>query len=143
MKTGKKTYRNMSDFVICNSVKDRSLAYVLDNNDFLTLVNNYCQPSKGDYVFIKDIKTALEEDIDYYSLLSKYNKKQLTVPKLKKRLQEDAQLGSFFKNRIMINKKEVYNVLLHYKLKVVEKEEVKPKCELSDSESDEDVDFED
>ena len=136
MKTGEKTYSNMSDFVLCKAVKDRSQAYVLDNNDFLTLVNNYCEPCKGEYVFVKDIKTALEEDVDYYSLLSKYDKKQLTVPKLKKRLQEDAQLGSFFKNRIMINKKEVYNVLLHYKLKVVEKE--KPKCELSDSESDED-----
>ena len=147
MKTGKKTYSKMSDFVICNSVKDRSLAYVLDNNDFLTLVNNYCEPSKGDYVFVKDIKTALEEDADYYSLLSKYDKKQLTVQKLKKRLQDDAQLGSFFKNRIMINKKEVYNVLLHYKLKsekeevVVEKEKEKPKCEIKDSESDEDVDL--
>ena len=141
MKTRNKTYSNMSDFVLCKAVKDRSQAYVLDNNDFLTLVNNYCEPSKGDYVFVKDIKTALEEDIDYYSLLSKYDKKQLTVPKLKKRLQEDAQLGSFFKNRIMINKKEVYNVLLHYRLieKEVEKEE--PKCELSDSESDEDVDL--
>ena len=139
MKTENKHYNNMSDFVICKSVKDRSLAYVLDNNDFLTLVNNYCEESKNDYVFVKDLKNAIEEDADYYSLLSKYDKKQLTVQKLKKRLQEDAQLGSLFKDRTQINKKEVYNVLLHYKLKVAE--EVKKECQLSDSESDEDVDL--
>ncbi len=143
MKTENKNYSKMSDFTICESVKKRSQAYVLDNNDFLTLVNNYCEPSKDDYVFVKDIKQAMEEDADYYSLLSKYDKKQLTIQKLKKRLQEDAQLGSFFKDRIQINKKQVYNVLLHYKLKEVEKEveEVKKECVLSDSEDDEDVDL--
>lgn len=139
MKTEKKNYSNMSDFVICESVKKRSQAYVLDNNDFLTLVNNYCEPSKNDYVFVKDLKNAIEEDADYYSLLSKYDKKQLTVQKLKKRLQDDAQLGSLFKERTQINKKEVYNVLLHYRLIV--KEEVKKEWPLSDSESDEDVDL--
>jgi len=141
MVTEKKHYNNMSDFIICESVKKRSQAYVLDNNDFLTLVNNYCEPSKNEYVFVKDLKNAIEEDADYYSLLSKYDKKQLTVQKLKKRLQDDAQLGSLFKERTQINKKEVYNVLLHYRLIV--KEEVKKECELSDSESesDEDVDL--
>jgi len=143
MKTENKNYSKMSDFTICESVKKRSQAYVLDNNDFLTLVNNYCEPSKGDYVFVKDIKQAMEEDADYYSLLSKYDKKQLTIQKLKKRLQDDAQLGSFFKDRIQINKKQVYNVLLHYKIKEVEQEveEVKKECVLSDSEDDEDVDL--
>ena len=143
MKTENKNYSKMSDFTICESVKKRSQAYVLDNNDFLTLVNNYCEPSKGDYVFVKDIKQAMEEDVDYYSLLSKYDKKQLTIQKLKKRLQEDAQLGSFFKDRIQIKKNQVYNVLLHYRLIVKEVEEVEEnkECVLSDSEDDEDVDL--
>jgi hypothetical protein len=123
-----KNYSNMSDFDVCKEVKDRSNNYILDSNDFLGFIHQYCTPAKGKFVQVKDIKEEIECDYENFNLLSKKEKRNLTVPKLKKRLEEDPQLSTFFKKRRMIEGKEYYNILLHYDLiKNVQKEEVEEK----------------
>jgi hypothetical protein len=49
-------------------------------------------------------------------LLSKKEKQDVSVPKLQKKLMEDPQLTYFFKKRKKVDGKDMYNVLLHYRL---------------------------
>jgi phage/plasmid-associated DNA primase len=117
MKENNKTYYNLSSFIVCDSVKDRTKEYIHDNNTFLEFIHNYCEKSKEDYVQVKDIIDAIKDDYEAWSLLSKKEKREMTVPKLCKRLQEDPQLCGYFKKRKKVDNKDLYNVLLHYKLK--------------------------
>ena len=123
MVENQKTYYNLSSFIVCKSVKDRTKEYIHDNNTFLETIHRYCEKSKDDYVLVKDIIRAMKEDHEYYRLLTKKEIKDLTVPKYVKKLEEDPQLSRFFRKRKRVNKKEMLNVLLHYKLKDVEGEE--------------------
>ena len=125
MVDNKKNYFNMGDFKVAQKIVDRTQAYILDNNDFLSTVSMYIEPKKGAFIKIKDIKEAMEMDYDYYSLLSRFEKKNLTLPKLKKKFIEDPQLGSCFKPKHKKDGVQYYNVLLNYDLKSVAKEEDK------------------
>ena len=124
-------YHNLPDFILPKSVKDRSNAYILDNNPLLTLIKLYCEESKGSTVTLKEIRTAMEDDTNYYQLLSKAEKRNLTAPKLKKKLQEDPQLSKNFKENC--RKLDLKNVLINWKLK--EEEPVEKKCVVGDSDS--------
>lgn len=112
-----KNYYNLSSFIVCKSVKERTKEYIHDNNSFLEMIHNYCEKSKEDYVQVKDIIDAIKDDYEAWSLLSKKEKREMTVPKFTKKLQEDPQLTYFFKKRKKVDGKDMYNVLLHYKLK--------------------------
>ena len=116
MKREGKNYSNMNKFVVCNSIKKRTTQYIEDNNDFLHFISRYCEPSKGEYVKLKELKDKIHADFEYMSLLSKTEKRNLTFPKLRARLLEDPQLGSYFKDRVQINGTRLTNVLFHYKL---------------------------
>lgn len=111
-----KTYKNISSFVVCKKVKDRTKEYIHDNNDFLAFIHNYCEPSKDDSIQVKDLVNVIKLDYDRWNLLSKKEKQDVSVPKLSKKLQEDPQLTNFFKKRRKVEGKDMYNVLLHYKL---------------------------
>jgi len=116
MKEKGKVYKNLSQFVVCKSVKDRTKEYIYDNNTFLAFIHNYCEPSKDDSIQVKDIVNAIKQDYERWNLLSKKEKQEVSVPKLQKKLIEDPQLSQFFKKRMKVDGKDMYNVLLHYRL---------------------------
>ena len=123
MKDNNLNYHNLPDFILPKSVKDRSNAYILDNNPLLTLIKLYCEESKGSTVTLKEIRAKMEDDADYYQLLSKAEKRNLTAPKLKKKLMECHQLSKSFKENC--RKLDLKNVLVNWRLKPEEKAEKK------------------
>ncbi len=116
MITNGKTYKNLGDFVVCDVVKQRTKEYIHDNNTFLAFIHNYCEKSKDDYIQVKDLIDNIKDDFENWNLLSRKDKRDTTVPKYVKKLQEDPQLCYFFKKRKKVNGKDLYNVLINYKL---------------------------
>ena len=110
-----KTYHNLSHFVVCDVVKKRTKEYIYDNNTFLAFIHNYCESSKDDYIQVKDLIEIIKDDYENYNLLTKKEKRAMTVPKYVKRLQDDPQLSRLFKRRKKVNGKDLYNVLINYK----------------------------
>ena len=112
-----KNYKNLSNFIVCKAVKDRTTAYIHDNNSFLALINTYCEKSKDDYITIKDLLFIIKDDIDRWNLMSKNEKREMTVNKLKAKIQDDPQLSHHYIKRKKVNSKDIYNVILNYKFK--------------------------
>jgi hypothetical protein len=119
MVENQKTYYNLSSFIVCKSVKDRTKEYIHDNNSFLETIHRYCEKSKDDYVQVKEIIRAMKED-PHWNLLTKTEMKETTVPKMSKKMKDDPQLSNLYRTRKEFKGKDISNILIHYKLRRME-----------------------
>ncbi len=111
-----KDYSNLSDFIICQSVKERTNEYIHDNNTFLAFLHNYIEPSKEDCVSVPEIVDAVKGDYEKWKILNRNEKRDITCPRICKKIAEDPQLSGAFYKRKVVEGKTKYNVLLNYKL---------------------------
>ncbi len=117
MVDNRKTFYNLDEVFIADSIKQRSLNYITQQNQLLQVIESFCVEKVGGVVSITDLANSIKNNQEFYNLLTKRERKEMTTRALTKRIKEDPQLqNKFISKRKMINGKSYNNALYGYSL---------------------------
>ncbi len=114
-----KCYKNREYvFVIPKSVENRTKLYLQMSSSIFTWVSDEYEKTddKNDIVKIKDMHYNFKAS-EYYDNLSKADKRKYNETFFRNEVSENAFLNKYYHQRVVIKKKEYYNILTNYKKK--------------------------
>jgi phage/plasmid-associated DNA primase len=120
MKTNNLNYHNLSDLKLCDSIKQRSKAYIEGNNKVLQTINDICLLNVGQYVQITDISKRIINTDEYKNVFTKKEKALYGKGTLVRTISEDPQLSRYFCKRKMIEGRNLHNILMDHSLIEIE-----------------------